>query len=324
MNKHIESVASPVSPKQALQIQQKQARQDEFTRSATKQPQVYYVPPESNWPIVGALALFMIAVGAGLYIQDKAFTSDLGGLVLLAGIGTLIVMLVGWFSNVVQESVSGLYSNQLSRSFRQGMSWFIFSEVMFFGAFFGALFYARMISVPWLGGASNNGMTHEVLWPAFEAIWPLITTPAGGVTEAMPWQGLALMNTIILLTSSITLHFAHLNLEKNHRTALIVWLEITIVLALAFLFYQGQEYIHAYQEMELTLQSGVYGNTFFLLTGFHGVHVTLGTLFLIVLLVRISFDHFSPKDHFAFQAGSWYWHFVDVVWLCLFVFVYVL
>jgi cytochrome c oxidase subunit 3 len=117
---------------------------------------------------------------------------------------------------------------------------------------------------------------------------------------------------------------AHLSLEKNQRMALTVWLEITIVLAGFFLFFQAEEYIHAYQEMNLTLQSGIYGNTFFLLTGFHGLHVCLGTIFLIVLLGRVAKDHFTPKDHFAFQAGSWYWHFVDVVWLGLFIFVYVL
>ncbi|MGR5092173.1 cytochrome c oxidase subunit 3 [Vibrio maritimus] len=289
--------------------------------------QTYYVPAQSSWPIVGAVALFFVAVGAGLTVQHLdtgGAGSVIGGIVLALGVAVLIYMFSGWMSNVISESMSGLYSAQLSRSFKQGMSWFIFSEVMFFGAFFGALFYARMISVPWLGGADNNAMTHEVLWPAFEAIWPLTTTPGGTTTEAMPWTGLPLQNTVILLLSSITLHMAHVSLEKNKRTALIVWLEITIVLAAFFLYYQAVEYAHAYQDMGLTLQSGIYGNTFFMLTGFHGLHVFIGTVFLIVLLFRIAKDHFTPKDHFGFQAGSWYWHFVDVVWLCLFVFVYVL
>ncbi len=287
----------------------------------------YYVPAQSRWPIVGAVALFMVAVGAGLTVQHIS-TDGAGGVIgkviLFGGFLVLLYMLSGWFSNVIGESLAGLYSKQIARSFRQGMSWFIFSEVMFFGAFFGALFYARMVAVPWLGGASNNAMTNELLWPGFEAIWPLLTTPAGESVQAMPWQGIPLKNTIILLMSSITLHMAHLSLEKNQRMALIVWLEITIVLAGFFLYFQGVEYAHAYHEMGLTLQSGVYGNTFFMLTGFHGLHVCLGTLFLAVLLGRIAKDHFTPKDHFAFQAGSWYWHFVDVVWLCLFVFVYVL
>ena len=204
------------------------------------------------------------------------------------------------------------------------MSWFIFSEVMFFAAFFGALFYARMIAVPWLGGASNNAMTNEVLWPTFEAVWPLVTTPDGTTTQAMGWMGLPLYNTLILLTSSVTLHFAHVGLENNKRKALTVWLGLTIILGIAFLALQVEEYMHAYQEMGLTLDAGIYGNTFFLLTGFHGMHVTLGTVFLIVLFFRVLKGHFTPEKHFAFQAGAWYWHFVDVVWLCLFIFVYVL
>ena len=289
--------------------------------------EVYFVPHQSHWPLVGAVALFLVAVGAGLTVQNMG-TDAAGGVfgkaVLLVGFCVLLYMLAGWFSNVITESLSGLYSEQISRSFRQGMSWFIFSEIMFFGAFFGALFYARMISVPWIGGAGNNAMTHEVLWPMFQSMWPLTTTPDGVTTEAMSWQGIPLKNTIILLLSSVTLHMAHISLEQNKRMALIVWLEITIVLAGFFLFFQVEEYLHAYQEMGLTLQSGIYGNTFFLMTGFHGLHVCLGTIFLIVLLARVAKDHFTPKDHFAFQAGSWYWHFVDVVWLGLFVFVYVL
>lgn len=286
--------------------------------------ETYFVPSHSHWPLVGAVALFLVAVGAGLTVQSMETGGVFGKWVLFIGFILLLYMFAGWMTNVVQESLSGYYTEQIARSFRQGMSWFIFSEVMFFGAFFGALFYARMLSVPWLGGADNNVMTHEVLWPTFEAIWPLTTTPAGETTQAMSWEGLPLKNTVILLFSSITLHFAHTSLEKNHRMALIVWLEITIVLALFFLFFQVEEYIHAYQEMGLTLQSGIYGNTFFLLTGFHGMHVLIGTLFLSVLLFRVAKGHFTPKDHFAFQAGSWYWHFVDVVWLGLFIFVYVL
>ncbi|MDP2573437.1 cytochrome c oxidase subunit 3 [Vibrio penaeicida] len=290
----------------------------------TTQHQTYYVPSHSIWPIVGAIALFFIAVGAGVTVQNLETGSVFGKVFLIGGFVVFLVMFIGWMRNVIGESLSGFYSQQIDISFRQGMSWFIFSEIMFFCAFFGALFYARMISVPWLAGADNNQMTHEVLWPAFEAMWPLTLTPAGQTTEAMGWQGLPFLNTMILLTSSITLHMAHTSLEKNHRMALVVWLEITIILAIVFLFYQAEEYIHAYQEMGLTLQSGVYGNTFFLLTGFHGMHVLLGTIFLSVLLARIAYDHFTPENHFAFQAGSWYWHFVDVVWLCLFIFVYVL
>lgn len=290
----------------------------------TTKHQTYYVPSQSIWPIVGAIGLFFIAVGAGLFVQQMKSGASGGGYLLLLGIAVIVFMLVGWFSAAIKESTTGLYSAQMDRSFRQGMSWFIFSEVMFFAAFFGALFYARAIAVPWLGGASNNAMTHEILWPSFEAVWPLISTPDGTKTEAMPWTGLPLINTLILLTSSVTLHFAHISLEKAKRSAVVLWLGITILLGIGFVGLQVEEYRHAYQEMGLTLTSGIYGNTFFLLTGFHGMHVTLGTVFLVVLFIRVLKGHFTADKHFAFQAGSWYWHFVDVVWLCLFIFVYVL
>ena len=184
----------------------------------------YYVPAQSPWPIVGAIAMFLMAVGAGLTVMQVSAEASSGQYVLYLGIAILCYMLFSWFKNVIEESHSGLYSAQMDRSFRQGMSWFIFSEVMFFMAFFGALFYARMISVPWLGGAGNNAMTNEVLWPTFEAVWPLLTTPAGDTTQAMGWQGLPLINTHILLTSSVTIHFAHVAMENNKRSALKAFL----------------------------------------------------------------------------------------------------
>ena len=284
----------------------------------------YYVPAQSPWPTVGAVVMFLIAVGAALTVMQVSSEGGSGHYILYGGIAILFYMLFSWFKNVIEESHQGLYSAQMDRSFRQGMSWFIFSEVMFFMAFFGALFYARMISVPWLGGAGNNAMTNEVLWPTFEAMWPLVTTPGGGTTQAMGWQGLPLINTLILLTSSVTLHFAHVAMENNKRTPLKVFMALTIALGVVFLGLQVVEYMHAYQDLGLTLDAGVYGNTFFLLTGFHGMHVTLGTIILLVVFFRILKGHFSPDKHFAFQAAAWYWHFVDVVWLCLFVFVYVL
>jgi cytochrome c oxidase subunit III len=284
----------------------------------------YYVPDQSPWPIIGAVAMFFIAVGSGLTVMQMASDDVSGTYILLAGVAVLFYMLFGWFKNVIDESHQGLYSPQMDRSFRQGMSWFIFSEVMFFFAFFGALFYARVLSVPWLGGSSNNAMTNEVLWPTFEAIWPLVTTPGGETTQAMGWQGLPLINTIILLTSSVTLHFAHTAMERDDRGKIKLHLFLTILLGTVFLFLQVEEYMHAYNDLNLTLQSGIYGNTFFLLTGFHGMHVTLGTILLLVVLIRVLKGHFSAQQHFAFQAAAWYWHFVDVVWLCLFVFVYVL
>ncbi|MFP2769093.1 cytochrome c oxidase subunit 3 [Oceanisphaera sp. KMM 10153] len=284
--------------------------------------QQYYVPAQSPWPIVGALGLFLLASGAGLWAAGIAGIT--GPLVFSAGTLVMTVMLFGWFGNVINESHAGLYSDQMDRSFRQGMSWFIFSEVMFFGAFFGALFYARILAVPWLGGAGNNAMTNAVLWPDFSASWPLLQTPGGIETTAMGWFGLPLINTVILLTSSVTAHLAHLALLQERRSRIKQWLGLTVLLGLTFLTLQVWEYVHAYEALGLRLDSGIYGNTFFLLTGFHGAHVTLGTLMLFIMWLRVRKGHFTPAQHFGFQASSWYWHFVDVVWLCLFVFVYIL
>jgi cytochrome c oxidase subunit 3 len=290
-----------------------------------KEYEAYYVPDQSPWPFMGACALFLIAVGAGnLVIELTRDKEGYGGYTLIVGFSALIFMLFGWFRHQIHESMSGLYSAQLGRSYRQGMAWFIFSEVMFFAAFFGALFYARTISVPWLGGSSNNQMTNEVLWPAFQAMWPLVETPGGIKTQAMPWTGLPLYNTIILLVSSVFCHMAHVALEENKRKQILIWLGLTVLAGSVFIFLQIEEYIHAYTDLGLTLASGVYGNTFFLLTGFHGLHVTLGALILLILWFRVLKGHFTPDNHFAFQAGSWYWHFVDVVWVMLFFFVYIL
>jgi len=286
----------------------------------------YYVPEQSPWPIVGAIALFLIAFGAGHFVNEVSKGKDgHGEYMLLAGASLQIFMLFGWFRNVIQESMGGLYSAQMDRSFRQGMSWFIFSEVMFFGAFFGALFYARTIAMPWLDGASNNAMTAALLWPDFTAHWPMTKTPGGVETNAMPWQGIPLINTLLLLTSSVTLQFAHVAMEQGKRTQLKLMLLLTVLLGVTFMGFQGYEYLHAYRDLNLRLDSGIYGNTFFLLTGFHGLHVTLGAIFLFVIWLRVVLkNHFDEEHHFGFQAAAWYWHFVDVVWLCLFVFVYLL
>ena len=287
--------------------------------------QSYYVPASSPWPIIGAIGLGLIAWGAGNTVIDMTNNQDgYGSTVLTIGIIVMAVMLFGWFRDQINESMQGLYNDQLGNSYKQGMSWFIFSEVMFFAAFFGALFYARVIAVPWLDGASNNAMTAEVLWPEFVAQWPLTKTPGGTETQAMGWYGLPLINTVILVVSSVTCHFAHVGLEKDNRKQLTAWLGLTIILGCIFLYLQGAEYVHAYEQLGLTLDSGIYGNTFYMLTGFHGMHVTLGTLMLIIMFLRVVKGHFTPDNHFAFQATSWYWHFVDVVWVCLFVVVYIL
>lgn len=291
--------------------------------------QSYYVPEQSKWPIIATVGLGTTLYGVASILVNIQQNESTTGPWILFFIGAMIMayMLFGWFGSVIREGRAGLYSDQMERSFRWGMSWFIFSEVMFFAAFFGALFYVRMFAVPWLGGEGDRGSSN-MLWQGFEATWPLIHTPdpeAYPPPEAVigPW-GLPLVNTILLVTSSFTITVAHHALKAGNRAKVKIWMIATILLAIGFLVLQAEEYMHAYQELNLTLESGIYGSTFFLLTGFHGAHVTLGTLMLFIMLMRITKGHFTPDSHFGFEAAAWYWHFVDVVWLGLFVFVYII
>lgn len=281
----------------------------------------YYIPKPSHWPIVGSVGLTTTLVGAGSWLHSDWY----GPYVFTLGLCTLIFMLCGWFGQVIYENQKGIYDLQVDRSFRWGMCWFIFSEVCFFGAFFGALFYSRYFTVPLMGG-DIHPITHLTLWPNFKATWPVLTNPDNqifvGANEAMGAWGLAAINTVTLLTSGVTITWAHWALKLNKRRQLDVGLFLTVGLGVLFLFLQAHEYYDAYTEMNLTLDAGIYGTTFFMLTGFHGLHVTIGTIMLIVILVRSLRGHFTPERHFAFEAVAWYWHFVDVVWLFLFVFVY--
>lgn len=281
----------------------------------------YYVPPRTHWPILGAVGLACFMFGFASLLHDHPF----GPYLSVFGALCIIYMIFGWFGDVIQESRQGLYSAQMDRSFRWGMIWFIFSEVMFFAAFFGTLLYARHFSVPWLGGMGDRGSSH-LLWPSFSAAWPVLQNPDPSLfknpKEAMgPW-GLPAINTLILLTSGATVTWAHWALIKSRRTQLAIGLLLTIILGASFLALQAFEYHEAYEHMHLTLSSGIYGTTFFMLTGFHGLHVTLGTVMLLVIFIRCLKGHFNREHHFGFEAVAWYWHFVDVVWLFLFVLVY--
>lgn len=279
----------------------------------------YYVPEPSYWPLVGSIGLFL-ATGGFAYFLVEGGTSW----IMIAGLVIIAIMMFGWFGTVIRESVSGAYNDQVDRSFRLGMAWFIFSEVMFFAAFFGALFYMRVYSVPWLGGAGNNVSTHEWLYPTFQATWPT-SGPGevgGGFTTMGAW-GIPAINTLILLTSGVTVTWAHWGLKKGARGQLVLGLLATVLLGFLFIGLQAYEYIHAYQDLGLTLKDGAYGNTFFMLTGFHGLHVSIGAIMLLVIMLRAMKGHFSEHNHFAFEAAAWYWHFVDVVWLFLFAAVYI-
>jgi cytochrome c oxidase subunit 3 len=280
----------------------------------------YYVPHGTKWPIVGSVGMFTMLASAAYWVND----APLAPWTFLVGLAILIFMMFGWFGQVIRESERGLYNDQVDSSFRMGMLWFIFSEVMFFAAFFGALFYVRMFSVPWLGGEGSGALTNELLWQGYNPVWPTAgPDELGGPFGTIPAFGIPFINTLILLASGFTVTMAHHALKSDDRNKLVAWLIATVILGFVFLYFQVGEYKEAYQELGLTLGSGIYGSTFFMLTGFHGMHVTLGAIMLTVIALRAMSGHFKPDAHFGFEAVAWYWHFVDVVWLGLFIFVYV-
>ena len=281
----------------------------------------YYVPHTTKWPIVGSLGMVTMLASAAAWMNGSP-KAQWG---FWLGAMTLIFMMFGWFGAVIREGRAGLYNSQVNNSFRLGMSWFIYSEVMFFAVFFGALFYTRALVVPWLGGEGTGSATNELLWQGYTPTWPT-NGPAnvGGEFGTIPAFGVPFLNTLILLTSGLTVTLAHHALKKGNRSGLILWLMATVALGFTFVYFQAEEYIEAYTELGLTLGSGIYGATFFMLTGFHGMHVTLGAIMLAVIMLRAMKGHFKPDSHFGFEAVAWYWHFVDVVWLGLFIFVYIL
>ena len=277
------------------------------THTRATDSNVYYVPPPSIWPLVGSVALLTLASGFALLLGKMAA----GPYVMAVGAAILLVMLFGWFGNVISESLAGKYSRQVDASFRWGMVWFIFSEVLFFAGFFGALFYARNIALPMLANA-------QLLWPGFTAAWPSAGPAANTILTPVNAWGIPALNTLILLSSGATVTWAHWGLQKGRQLQLKLGLVLTVLLGVVFISLQ----IHEYAEAAFTIRDGIYGATFYMLTGFHGFHVMLGTVMLTVIFLRSLAGHFTPDRHFAFEAVAWYWHFVDVIWLLLFVFVY--
>ena len=274
----------------------------------------YYVPGPSRWPVLAGMSLLATMIGASAWVNSLPWGMPLN----LIGIAATVVVLYFWFGDAIAESEAGMYSKRIDTSFRWSMSWFIFSEVMFFGAFFGALFYARAVTMPWLAD-----LDHKIIWPDFAAHWG--NTGPAGLVEPFQTMGpfpIPTINTALLLLSGVTLTISHHALRLNQRGKTAFWLAATILLGAVFMGFQVYEYMHAYQDLNLKLTSGIYGSTFFLLTGFHGFHVTMGAIMLAVVLYRLMKGHFTAENHFAFEGAAWYWHFVDVVWLGLYVVVY--
>lgn len=254
----------------------------------------YHLVDPSPWPLVGSLGALLLTGGAVMWMHRWAG----GAWVTLAGALVVAFTMVMWWRDVLRESYSGAHTPVVARGLRLGMLLFITSEVLFFASFFWAFFWGALVPPE----------TVPVSWPP-EGIEPVYT-----------W-GVPFLNTLILLTSGVTVTWAHHAIKANDQQTAFKALLLTVVLGLTFTGFQVYEYIHAWHH-GFTLQSGMFGSTFYMATGFHGLHVQIGTIFLIVMMMRAWYGTLKPEKHVGFEAAAWYWHFVDVVWLFLFVWVY--
>jgi cytochrome c oxidase subunit 3 len=270
-----------------------------------EQQHPYHLVDPSPWPVLGAFSAGITAVGLVLFMHDVT------ALLLPVGVIMLLATVAIWWRDVVREAHGGHHTKIVQLGLRYGMALFIASEVMFFAAFFWAFFDASLYF-------DQAQMWMRVLYTGGE--WP----PAG--VEAIEALDLPLLNTMILLLSGCTVTWAHHGMVNGDRTTLINALIITVLLGLFFTSVQIYEYGHAtfafaFQD-GVAGAGGIYPSVFYMATGFHGFHVVVGTIFLMVCLVRAMKGHFNPDQHFGFEAAAWYWHFVDVVWIFLFSFVY--
>lgn len=252
----------------------------------------FHLVDVSPWPIISAFSALMITFGGVLYMHGYVG----GNFLLKFGLFMLLFMMYCWWRDVIREATfEGQHTASVQKGLKLGMILFIASEVMFFFAFFWAFFHSSLNPSPAIGG-----------------VWP----PAFMVI-LNPWK-IPLLNTVLLLSSGATITWCHHSIVWGSKKDSIIALSLTIVLAAVFMFLQAFEYITA----PFTISDGIYGSTFYLTTGFHGFHVLVGTLFLLVCLIRLFFNHFTREHHLGFECAAWYWHFVDVVWLFLFIVIY--
>ena len=262
----------------------------------------YHLVNPSPWPVVGAASAFILAIGAVNWMHGGNW------LIMALGFALVFYTMFMWWRDVIHEAHAGDHTPVVSLHLRYGMIMFIASEVMFFVAWFWAFFDASLFSDEAIQ-ASRVALTGG-------------TWPPTGTKIFDPWH-LPLVNTLILLTSGTTVTWAHHALLNNDRQGLKWGLIATVALGTLFTSVQAYEYAHAQFAFSREGEGNIYGSTFFMATGFHGFHVLVGTIFLLVCLFRAMKGHFTPQQHFGFEAAAWYWHFVDVVWLFLFSCVYV-
>ena len=273
--------------------------------AATKNHDYHILPPD-QWPLIGAFSALALTGGGVMWMHDNPY----GKFVFLLGLLGVLVTMFSWWSNVIREAHEGHHTPVVQLHLRYGMILFIASEVMFFVAWFWAFFSAALFPAP---VEMVDGTVQAISDASVAATFPM-----HGIEVLDPF-GFPLLNTFILLCSGTTVTWAHHALIHGDREGLKKGLWCTVLLGLLFTSIQAYEYIHA----PFGFKGSIYGATFFMATGFHGAHVIIGTIFLIVCLVRANKGHFTPKQHFGFEAAAWYWHFVDVVWLFLFVSIYV-
>lgn len=278
----------------------------------------YHLVDPSPWPLVSSIAATVMMVGAVMWMKGLFGMPEGTSWLFYAGLAGVLYSAFGWWADVIKESRAGDHTPVVSIGLRYGMVLFIASEIMFFAAFFWMFFEMAIFN------EARVNIPEVSMWADTASAWS--TWPPKGIEVLSAWQ-LPLLNTVILLLSGTTVTWAHHALQVNDRAGAKLALAITVALGLIFTAVQAYEYHHILHENlffnEEAVNSGLYGSIFFLATGFHGFHVLLGTIFLIVCLGRLLVGHFTPEKHFGFEAAAWYWHFVDVVWLFLFAFVYV-
>lgn len=282
----------------------------------------YYLVDPSPWPLIGGVAAFVMAIGAVAWMKTSqgGIFGITGPWVFAIGIAGIIVTMVGWWRDTIIKAVhNNVHTPVVQIGLRYGMILFIMSEVMFFVAWFWAYFDVSLFpaDVQTIRDGIQIGTTGRSEVTGGQ--WPPVPTPDGRFKSTFdPW-GLPLFNTLILLLSGTTITWAHHALQVGDRKGMLQGLALTIMLGLIFTACQAYEYQHA----AFQFSGHIYGSVFFMATGFHGAHVIIGTIFLIVVFFQARAGHFTPKQHFGFEAAAWYWHFVDVVWLFLFATIYV-